>query len=103
MAENFISEIIKPVEGTFDTASMTRGEPGLPKKFTWREKEYEVSEVLEVWKETGPCKSGSDEPYLRKHWYKIRTTTGEIMTLYFERQARSKGQSKARWWLYTIE
>lgn len=103
MVENFISEIIKPVTGTFDTAAMTRGEPGLPKKFTWREKEYEVTEVLEAWKETGPCKSGSDEQYLRKHWYKIRTNTGEIMTLYFERQARSKGQNKARWWLYTIE
>ncbi len=103
MVENFISELIKPVEGTFDTAAMTRGEPGLPKKFTWRDKEYEVAEILEVWKETGPCKSGSEEQYLRKHWYKIRTTTDEIMTLYFERQARSKGQSKARWWLYTIE
>jgi hypothetical protein len=103
MVENFISEIIKPVAGTFDTAAMSRGEPGLPKKFTWREKEYEVAEVLEVWKETGPCKSGSDEQYLRKHWHKIRTTDNHIMTLYFERQARSKGQSKARWWLYTIE
>ncbi len=103
MAENFISEIIKPVEGTFDTSAMTRGEPGLPKKFTWREKEYEVAEVLAVWKETGPCKSGSDEQYLRKHWYKIKTTDNSVMTLYFERQARSKGQSKARWWLYTIE
>jgi hypothetical protein len=103
MDENFISEMIKPLMGTFDTAAMTRGEPGLPKKFIWRDNEYEVAQVLEVWKETGPCKSGSPELYLRKHWYKIRTADGKIMTLYFERQARSKNQNKARWWLYTIE
>lgn len=103
MSEEFISEPIKPVSGTFDTAGMTRGEPGLPERFIWKDTEYEVAEVLETWKETGPCKNGSPELYLRKHWYKIRTADGLLMTLYFERQARSKGSSKARWWLYTIE
>jgi phosphoribosylglycinamide formyltransferase-1 len=103
MSEEFVSETIKPIEGTFDTAAMTRGEPGLPAKFIWRDKEYQVAELLETWKETGPCRNGSDEIYLRKHWYKIRTTDNIIMTLYFERQARSKKQNKARWWLYTIE
>ena len=102
MDEKFISEPIEPVAETFDTAAMTRGEPGLPERFVWRDKEYTVAEVLEVWKETGPCRSGSDEQYLRKHWHKIRTTDGTIMTLYFERQARSRDQSKTRWWLYTI-
>ena len=103
MGEEFVSETIKPIEGTFDTAAMTRGEPGLPAKFIWRDKEYEIAKVLEVWKETGPCRNGSSEIYLRKHWYKIQTTDNMIMTLYFERQARSKNQNKARWWLYTIE
>jgi hypothetical protein len=102
MDEEFISEPIKPVAGTFETAAMTRGEPGLPGRFVWRDTEYAVAEVLETWKETGPCKSGSPEIYLRKHWYKIRTTDNLIMKLYFERQPRSKGQCKTRWWLYTI-
>ncbi len=103
MDEKFISEPIKPLAETFQTAAMTRGEPGLPEKFLWRDTEYAVAEVLEAWKETGPCRSGGDEKYLRKHWYKIKTADDLIMTLYFERQARSKGQSKTRWWLYTIE
>ncbi len=102
MSEEFISEPIQPVAGTFDTTAMTRGEPGLPKRFTWRDQEYEVAEVLEVWKESGPCKSGGPEMYLRKHWLKIRTENGMEMTIYFERQARSKSRNKARWWLYTI-
>ena len=102
MSEEFVSEPIMPVEGTFDATGMTRGEPGLPSRFVWREQEYEVAEVLERWKESGPCKSGSPEMYLRKHWFKIRADDGLEMTIYFERQARTKRQSKKRWWLYTI-
>ena len=101
MVEEFISEPIRPVAGTFDTAGMTKGEPGLPERFVWRDTEYAVAEVLEAWKETGPCRSGGTEMYLRKHWYKIRTENDQIMTLYFERQVRSKSRNKARWWLYT--
>ncbi|UCE49889.1 MAG: hypothetical protein JSW47_06990, partial [Phycisphaerales bacterium] len=73
MSEEFVSEPITPVTGTFDAAPMTRGEPGLPSRFVWREQEYAVADVLEAWKETGPCKSGSPEQYLRKHWFKVRT------------------------------
>jgi len=102
MGEEFISEPIEPVAGTFDAAGMTRVEPGLPGRFVWRETEYAVADVIQAWKETGPCKSGAREQYLRKHWYKIKTDGGLEMTLYFERQARSKTQNKTRWWLYTI-
>ena len=103
MTEEFVSELIEPVEGTFDTAGMTRGEPGLPSRFMWRDAEHEVAEVLEKWKESGRCKSGSSEMYLRKHWFKIRCTDGLEMTIYFERQPKSKQQSKKRWWLYTVK
>ena len=101
--EQFVSEPIKPLQGTFDPAGMTRGEPGLPHRFLWRDKEYTVAEVLEAWKEDGPCKSGSSEMYLRKHWFRVATEQGAEMTLYFQRQPRSKRQSKARCWLYTVK
>lgn len=103
MQDEFVSEAIKPVEGTFDTAGMVCGEPGLPGRFLWRGKEYEVAEVLEKWKESGRCKSGSMEMYLRKHWFKIRCSGGLEMTIYFERQPRAKRENKARWWLYTVK
>ena len=103
MEDEFVSEAIKPVAGTFDTAGMTRGEPGLLGRFIWRDIEYAVDEVLEKWKETGRCKSGSSEMYLRKHWFRIRCTDGSKMTIYFERQPKSKRQSKKRWWLYTVK
>jgi len=102
MHEQFISEAIKPVSGTIEVRGMLRGEPGLPRRFVWRGEEYEVADVLQQWRETGPCTSGSPEQYVRKHWYRIRTAGGAEMKIYFERQARSRRQQKSRWWLYTI-
>ena len=102
MPEEFVSEPIKPVPGTMDVSGMLRGEPGLPKSFIWREQEYAVDEVLERWKETSPCRSGGRERYVRKHWFRIRTTTGHEMKIYFERQPRLAREAKSRWWLYTV-
>ena len=61
MQDQFICEPIKPAAGTMDAGGMTRGEPGLPRKFTWRDEEYTVDEVLEKWKETSPCRGGGSE------------------------------------------
>lgn len=102
-SEEFISEPIQPGSGTFHSQSMVKAEPGLPQRFRWRDQEYTIVEVLQVWKESGPDKDGSGQMYLRKHWYKVRTEPDLIMNIYFERQSRSKSQTKKRWWLYTLE
>ena len=102
MPEQFISERITPVAGTADVRGMAAGEPGLPLRFVWRGVEYAVAEVIEKWKTTGPCTSGSGERYVRRHWFRLRTTSGEEMKVYFERQARSSREKKDRWWLYTV-
>jgi hypothetical protein len=102
MGKQFIGEAIEPIAEAMDTRRMARGEPGLPMRFLWRGQEYEVAEVLEQWRQTGPCTSGSDEQYVRKHWYRIRTTSGEEMKLYFERQARSGRERTLRWWLHSL-
>jgi phosphoribosylglycinamide formyltransferase-1 len=102
MAEEFISEQILPVAGTFDPAAMAKGAPALPGRFCWRNTEYTVAEVIKTWKESGPDKGPTSQMYLRKHWFELRTTDGTIMTIYFERQPRSKHQAKKRWWLYSI-
>ncbi len=100
-AEQFISEPVAPVPGTSDVQAMGRGEPGLPARFVWRDREYRVAAVLKVWKTSSP-EGGTGRLYLRRHWYTVRTQTGETMTLYCERQARDRTHPKSRWWLYTI-
>ncbi len=98
--ESFVSEPIEPRPGSFDATSMARGEPGLPAAFTWRGAEYTVARVLESWRSYGR-EPGGTETYLRKHWYRIETTTGEVMTLYFDRQPRrGRTPAKGRWTLY---
>ncbi|MDP6124159.1 MAG: DUF6504 family protein [Candidatus Latescibacteria bacterium] len=103
MSEQFISEIIKPVAGTLDTRRASTGEPALPVRFVWRKAEYEIAALLDTWHEFGPDRThGGVDRYLRKHWFTIRTITGEQMTIYFVRQPASMGQVKKRWYLYTM-
>jgi hypothetical protein len=101
--EEFVCEAMTPVPGTGDAAGMARGEPGLPKRFTWRSQEYRIAGVIRAWKSSGPCRHGSQEMYLRRHWYKVLTDPPMIMTIYCDRQAKQRKHPKSRWWVYTIE
>jgi len=101
-SERLISAAIRPLAGTFDTAMMSRGGPGLPRAFVWRGRTYEVEALLETHRTLGPCTSGADEMYVRRHWFTVRTTTGETMILYFDRQPQRGKSPKVRWWLYSI-
>lgn len=104
MPSSFISETIVPDKATFDTAGMSRGEPGVPRKFRWRKKDYVVTEILDQWKGHGDCRNGSGERYVRKHAYRVRTEDGTIFRLHFQRSVgRGKLTAKARWSVHSIE
>ena len=98
----FVSEPIKPVVATADPEDMATGAPGLPREFVWRGETLGIAAVLRTWRETGPCKHGSSEEYVRKHWFAVRTTSNRTARIYFERQARGRKPTK-RWWLFSIE
>jgi len=102
MPERFVSEPLKPTTETSDPGRMASGEPGLPRQFIWRGRIVEIIAVLNSWKETGPCRHGSPELYVRKHWFEVKTTDSRIMKIYFDRQARRGHTSAARWWLFSI-
>lgn len=100
MTERLISESIEPLLSDAADEPFVVGEPVLPRRFRWRGSEFGVAQVLETWKELGPAVGG--DRYLRKHWYRIRTTDGTEMKLYFERKPRSRAQAKRRWWLFSV-
>ena len=81
---------------------MAIGEPGLPRQFVWRGRTVEITAVLRSWRETGRCRHGSDEMYVRKHWYEVATAADGAMTIYFDRHPR-RGRKEPRWWLFSIE
>lgn len=102
--ETFIGEPIEPKPGTFDSAMMARGGPGIPRTFTWRGKEYRIAGLIETWRTREPG-IGMDREYLytRKHFYRVKTTTGEVMTLYFDRKPQSgQGKGRQRWHIFSI-
>lgn len=99
--ERFVSERIVPAQDSHDTARMALGEPGLPHEFTWRGQTIRVAVVLRTWRDTGPCRHGSGERYVRKHWYEVRTEDGALMKIYFDRRPRGKALVP-RWWLFSV-
>lgn len=99
--DEFIGEQITPQAGTFDAAAMARGLPGLPAGFIWRGRDYRIAELVSQWKSSGPCRNGSSEMYLRRHWFKVRTDPPAMMTIYFDRQAKDRGKPKSRWFIYS--
>ena len=102
MPERFFSEAITPVIETCDTGQMAVGEPGLPREFLWRGRKITVTAVVRKWRETGKCRHGSPELYVRKHWFEIATNPHATMKIYFDRQPRN-GRRGARWWLYSVD
>ena len=104
MKPSFVSETLVPLRSSFDTDLMSRGEPGVPHEFRWRKQEWQVAEILESWKEHGDCAHGSKERYVRKHVYRVRTTRGWVLRLYFQRSfGRGKFRMTSRWWVHSIE
>lgn len=100
--KRFVGESLQPVKETFDAGRMAGGGPGLPREFFWRGQPVRVAKVVSEWRETAPCRHGSGERYVNKHWFDVVTTSGQTMRLYFERRARGRALS-ARWWLFSVE
>ena len=100
--KRFVGEALQPVKGTFDAGRMAAGGPGLPEAFMWRGACVRIARVLNAWRETAPCRHGSDERYVSKHWFDVQTENAETMRLYFERRVRKHALS-ARWWLFSVE
>lgn len=102
------SELIsEPIRVTaFDSSAMKTGLAGAPTAFVWRDRECIVERLLEHRKfSRGDAHNPSKEKYLKREYFTVRLSTGEIAELYIERQPRpgaSANARKQRWFLYTI-
>lgn len=101
MSEQFIGAAIQPDTESMDAARLGSGEPAVPRSFKWGRKTVEVVRLLRSWRETGPCRHGSGEQYVRRHWFEIETDAGQTMKIYFDRQPRAR-QQRLRWWLFSV-
>ena len=94
-----VLEPIVPEPGTFSAQTMSRGEPGVPARFTWRGTTYVVVEVLDSQRALGRCYAGANETYVRRHITRVRVESGEIMTL---SAARGSSRGPDRWMLRSV-
>jgi len=99
----FVSEPITPLDASFDAGRMAMGEPGVPRRFRWRKQEIAVAAILESRREFGDCAHGSGERYVRRHYYRIQTVQGPVMTLAFQRSFGRGRPVKSRWRLFSID
>jgi hypothetical protein len=96
--EQFISVRILPDPSAFDPAAAVIGEPALPMRFTWHKRNIAVRHVISRWKEHDPDRTyGSDQFYLRRHWFEVEIDDGSIMKLHFQRQPGTGRSPKTRW------
>lgn len=100
----FISEYIKPDKDSFNTSFMASGMPGVPMKFSWRNKEYRVVKIIDFWKDTRNCKGAymtdsNAEKYVKNHYFKLRLDSDDVVTVYCPRGA----SKSSKWVMYTME
>jgi phosphoribosylglycinamide formyltransferase-1 len=99
----FVSASIRPLEASFNADAMAHGEPGLPRTFLWNSKTLAVCRLLRSWKDNAPCRHGSGERYVNRHWFECELESGETARLYFERRARRGSAPALRWHLFSLD
>jgi Family of unknown function (DUF6504) len=92
----FVSRPIEPAGEGFITPA-SGSEPPVPRAFLWDGQTLSITAVLRTWRST---KSDRGDVYLKRHWFELRTASGQRVEVYYDRDFR-RGASP--WWLYTIE
>ena len=78
---------------------MARGEPGVPRRFSWRGRAYRVVEIRPGWKEMSAPEGSSGDRYVRRHATLVVTDDGSLLSLVAE---RGRGRQGLRWWVRRI-
>jgi len=110
MPIHFIGEII---DAHFAQPPALEKKPGCPQAFTWRGRRYQVVELISEWhdyRRRGRFASNMRETHLavasgRGSWgvgrdyYRLRTDSGQIFDLYYDRAPKGLQYRKGAWYL----
>ena len=109
--EHFIAE---PIEVEFGQKPALEKKPGCPDRFVWRAAVYVIVEKMQEWHDyqrRGRMARNMRDSHLttatrRGSWgvgrdyYRVRTHTGQVFDLYYDRAPKSAGERKGAWFLY---
>jgi hypothetical protein len=106
--------IMEAIEVVFDQPPALEKKPGAPDRFYWNEEEHHVVEVLNEWvdyrrrgrmaRNMQPQHAATAER--RGSWgvglfyFRVRTATGKIFDLYYDRSPKDVDHRKGAWFLF---
>lgn len=105
--------IQEPIEVEFDQPPILEKKPGCPDRFTWGDERFEVVEMLAEWHDYR--RRGRMAKYMRpahtataerrgswgvgQDYYRVRTDSGRVFDLYYDRAPVDAGHRKGAWFL----
>lgn len=107
----FIGE---PIQVEFDQPPLLEKTPGCPDRFLWRGKAYRVIEKLSEWHdysrrgrmarnmrpEHAAVASQRGSWGVGRFYFRVRTDSGQVFDLYYDRAPRSADDRKGQWFLF---
>jgi len=106
--------VAEPIQVTHEEAPVLKKDPECPDQFVWRRQTYQVVEQISAWRDyerRGLMARNMAPKHLasasrRGSWgvgrlyYRVRTNTGQVFDVYYDRRPRSVEQRKGQWFLY---
>jgi len=106
--------IDRPIEVTFRKPPAREKTPPCPDGFLWEEKSYRVTEKLMEWSDFSrrgrmarnmqpahaAVAAGRGSLGVGRFYFRVRTDTGQVFDLYYDRTIVSAGDRKGHWFLY---
>ena len=107
---HFIGE---PIEVQFDRLPALEKKPGCPDRFIWREEAHPIVELLSEWHDYrrrgrmarnmqpahAEVAAGRGSWGVGQDYYRVRTASGRIFDLYYDRAPQDAGHRKGGWFL----
>lgn len=102
------------IEVLFDTRPALEKSPSCPNGFTWREKTYRVTESLSEWADFARrgrsarnmrpahavVAAGRGSLNVGRFYFRVRTDSGQIFDIYYDRAMKNVDERKGEWFLY---
>lgn len=106
--------IDEPIQVAFDEPPLLEKKPEAPDGFTWAGETFRVAEVLAAWvtyERRGRFARNMTLGHLRaaarrgswgvgRFYFRVRTTSGRVFDLYYDRAPAGAGDRKGRWVLW---
>ena len=103
-----------PIKACFHTLPTLEKKPGCPDWFVWRDEDYIVDELLSEWhdyqrkgrmaRNMKPAHALTAERKgswgVGQDYYRIKTVSGRIFDIYYDRSPKSSDKRKGQWFVY---